>query len=726
VSDPSVEPVQLSNDLLELANANGLRTEFYAHDGELQRVSGETLVRALECLGVPASSHEQIAESVAQARDAEWRHFLPPTVVVREGVDSTVPVHVNDGSSVTVWVEIDGAESPAPPRAKRERRDLNQIDHYIEPRDIDGRRVGRATFSVPGDLPLGYHTLHAQSDGVEATATLIVTPRRLQLPAAIEAHQIWGLLAQLYSVRSRTSWGLGDLADLADIAWLAAHRGGADFVSINPIAAAEPIAPMEPSPYLPVSRRFVNPIYVRVEDIPEAAYLTADNRALVEDAAAKVKALDADPAPLDRDAVWAAKKAALEVVFKAPRRAAREATYEAFVAEQGPGLRNFATWCAITEHLGTDNWPADLELTSPDAPAVVALREQLFDRVEFYTWLQWVADEQKATAQRTAREAGMQVGIMHDLAVGVHPLGSDAWANAPYLAHGIEVGAPPDMYNQQGQNWSQPPWNPRALEEVGYRPYRDMLRTTLRHSGALRVDHILGLFRLWWIPQGFSAKEGTYVTYNHDALVGILCLEAQRAGAIVVGEDLGTFEAWVRDYLADRGILGTSVLWFEQDEHGPLAPENYRHLAMASVGTHDMPPMAGYLAGEHVDLREKLGLLTEPVAVVRAEAQAERERVVRALYQRGLVPEDPSERETIEALYRYLRLTPAALLGVQLVDAVGERRTQNQPGTSKEYDNWKIPLADGNGKPILLEDLFDSQRLLSLIAVLNTPMQAER
>jgi 4-alpha-glucanotransferase len=298
----------------------------------------------------------------------------------------------------------------------------------------------------------------------------------------------------------------------------------------------------------------------------------------------------------------------------------------------------------------------------------------------------------------------MRIGIMHDLAVGVHPLGADAWANAPYMAHGIEVGAPPDMYNQQGQNWSQPPWNPRALEETGYRPYREMLRTIFRWAGALRVDHILGLFRLWWIPQGMGADEGTYVTYNHDALIGILCLEAQRAGAIIVGEDLGTFESWVRDYLADRGILGTSVLWFEQDDHGPLAPENYRHLTMASVGTHDMPPMAGYLAGEHVDLREQLGLLTEPVAVVRAEAQ------------------EPTEREIIEALYRYLRLTPAALLGVQLVDAVGERRTQNQPGTSTEYDNWKIPLGDPNGKPILLEDLFDSQRLLSLIAVLNTPM----
>jgi 4-alpha-glucanotransferase len=278
------------------------------------------------------------------------------------------------------------------------------------------------------------------------------------------------------------------------------------------------------------------------------------------------------------------------------------------------------------------------------------------------------------------------------------------------------------MYNQHGQNWSQPPWNPRALAAAGYKPYREMLRTVLRGAGALRVDHILGLFRLWWIPEGHGAAEGTYVYYDHEALIGILALEAQRAGAIIVGEDLGTVEPWVRDYLAQRGLLGMSVEWFEIEDGRPKQPEHYRHLAMASVGTHDMPPTAGYLAGEHVDLRDSLGLLTESVEIVRARARAERDMFVTALRQRGLVGDDPSEREIVEAMHRYLRLTPSALLGVQLVDAVGERRSQNQPGTDQEYPNWKVPLADATGKPILLEDLFDSQRLLSLMAVLNTPL----
>jgi 4-alpha-glucanotransferase len=247
-----------------------------------------------------------------------------------------------------------------------------------------------------------------------------------------------------------------------------------------------------------------------------------------------------------------------------------------------------------------------------------------------------------------------------------------------------------------------------------------MLRTVLRHAGAIRIDHIIGLFRLWWIPGGARADAGTYVRYDHEALIGILCLEAQRAGAIVIGEDLGVFEPWVRDYLSDRGVLGTSVLWFERTGDGrPLPPEHYRRLALASVTTHDMPPSAGYLAGEHVDLRERLGVLTQPVETVRAEAKAERDAMVAFLTERGLLGPEASEREAVEALHKAILLTPAVLLGVSLADAVGERRSQNQPGTDQEYPNWKVPLGDSSGSVVLVEDLFDNARLRSLARVMN-------
>jgi len=710
-----------SDELLELASLNGVKTDYFGFDGNLHEVSAETLAQVLGALGVSAQDEAEIRSSLYASRDAEWRNFLPPTVVVRQGDETSIPVHVNDGASVNIWVELFAAETPPPPRAQRESRKMEQLNYYYEPREIDGRRIGRATFSIPSDLPLGYHVIHAESGGKTARSILVVAPRRLELPAAVEAHQVWGLMTQLYSMRSRSSWGLGDLADLADVAYVMARRGGADFVAVNPLGAAEPVGKMTPSPYLPSSRRFLNPIYIRVEDIPETAYLPAKDRAKLEEFAGPVRALNTTDQLIDRDAVWAAKKQALEIVFRGTRRAGRQAAFEQFLAEQGQGLMDFATWCAIYEHLDGEKFPP--EYADPRSPDVIAMREKLYDRVEFFTWLQWIADEQKATAQRVAKEAGMKIGIMHDLAVGVHPEGADAWANERYLAHQASVGAPPDMYNQQGQNWSQPPWNPRALERAGYLPYREMLRTVFRSAGAVRVDHILGLFRLWWIPADHSAADGAYVTYNHDALIGIMCLEAHRAGAILVGEDLGTFETWVRDYLADRGVLGTSVEWFELGDDGnPLPPERYRHLTMASVGTHDLPPTAGYLAGEHVDLRESLDLLIEPVEVVRAQAQEERDKFVRALRSRGLVGENPSEREIVEAMHKYLRLTPAALLGVQLVDAVGERRAQNQPGTDQEYPNWRVPLADASGKPILIEDLSDSQRLLSLIAALNTPL----
>ncbi|MET4226187.1 4-alpha-glucanotransferase [Oerskovia enterophila] len=708
--------------LVQLAAVHGVAPDFWGFDGERRPVSAQTLVAVLEALGVPASSPEKVAVSLEHSEDDTWRQMLPPTVVVRQGVGARFPVHVTDGAQVEVWVELEPPEAPgyrstAP--AVRERRDLPQVDDYVEPRTVDGRAVGRATFAVPEDLPLGWHEIHATSDGTQARATLVVTPQRLELPDPLRSGgRAWGLMTQLYSVRSRASWGVGDLADLADLAWLGAHRAGADFVLVNPLAAAEPRTPMTPSPYLPTSRRFVNPLYIRVEDVRETGYLTAADRSLVEWAFDPVRDLSSDPGPIDRDAAWEAKKAALEVVFAAPRSTARQAALDAFRAEQGKGLEDFATWCALADHFGDQDWPP--YALDPSSPGVAALREQLDDQVDFYCWLQWVADEQLEVAQRTAREAGMSIGVMHDLAVGVHPHGADAWAHRGVLAGGVTVGAPPDMYNQQGQNWSQPPWHPQALAKAGYAPYRDLLRTVLRHAGAIRVDHIIGLFRLWWIPGAARADAGAYVRYDHEALIGILCLEAQRAGAVVIGEDLGVFEPWVRDYLTERGILGTSVLWFEKGEGGhPLPPEAYRRLALATITTHDLPPTAGYLAGEHVDLRERLGLLTEPAYVVRREAREERDTMVALLVERGLVGEDPSERELVEALHVLVAQSPAVLLGVSLADAVGERRTQNQPGTDQEYPNWKVPLGDPSGNVVLLEDLFDNARLLSLAKVMR-------
>ncbi|HET9655866.1 MAG TPA: 4-alpha-glucanotransferase [Kineosporiaceae bacterium] len=714
VTPPAGEPdveTPLTHELVQLAHAYGVATEFWDWQGRHTVVSRRTVLAVLAALGVDASGPAAVAAALAEVRDRPWRQTLPDVVVVREGGTARVAVHVEHGTAVEVWVELE---------ADGDRRTLEQEDRWIDPRVVDGRLIGEASFLLPDDLPTGWHQLHATTSNGPATSPLVVTPQRLELPEAVQRRRAWGFMTQLYSVRSKDSWGLGDLADLAELADWSARRHGAGFVLVNPMHAAQPVPPMEPSPYLPTSRRFLNPIYLRVEDIREVAYLPATERAVIEWQADEVRALNSSPAELDRDTVWEAKKSALEAVFAAPRSAARQASFEAFCAREGQGLVDFATWCSLAERYGlpTRTWPA--HALDPRGPAVEELRRELAARVRFHMWLQWCLDEQAQRAQRAAVEAGMPIGVVHDLAVGVHPDGADAWALSGVLAQGVTVGAPPDAFNQQGQDWSQPPWRPDRLAELGYAPYRDMLRTVLRHSGALRVDHIIGLFRLWWVPAGVTADAGTYVRYDHEALVGILALEAQRAGAFVVGEDLGTVEPWARDYLRERGLLGTSILWFEKDGAGrPLRPEHWRELCLATVTTHDLPPTAGYLAAEHVHLRQKLGLLTRPLAEELAVDQADREAVLGQLRELGLLGPEAGERNQIEALHRFLTWTPARLIGVALADAVGDRRTMNQPGTCDEYPNWRLPLADGAGRPVLLEDLMQSLRVAALARTVN-------
>ncbi|SPT52710.1 4-alpha-glucanotransferase [Actinomyces bovis] len=713
MSQPNVSAQAPSESLIRLADLHGVSTEYWDYHGNLASPSRQTLEAVLGALGIAATTEEEIAASLTDADLAPWRQALPACIVTRRGKAETVRVHVPDGADVSVHVELEeGGE-----------RWLKQTDDWTRARVVDGVLTGRAAFDLPTDLPLGWHTLVAEirAKGAEpartVTAPLAITPDHLELPQAL-GERGWGVMAQLYSVRSRASWGIGDADDLTELAGFLGDEG-ADFLLINPLHAAEPAGPMTASPYLPVTRRFVNPIYIRPENILEVARLSGPRRSLVQWAQQEVRDRNLETTPIDRDEVWKAKREALEVIFSAGRSRARQRDFERFRAEQGDGLERFALWCALTEKYGDmATWPANLK----DASSAHVANEarSLADRIEFYAWMQWVIDEQLERAQQQALAAGMALGIMDDLAVGVHPRGADVWSMPDAFAAGIHVGAPPDMYNQLGQNWSQPPWSPKYLAESAFRPLREMVRTVLRHAGALRVDHVIGLFRLWWIPEGMGADQGAYVRYDHEAMVGVLLLEAHRAGAVVIGEDLGTVEPWAREYLTARGVLGTSVLWFEKQGDGwPLQPEAYRRLALSTVNTHDLPPTAGYLADEHVELRQRLGLLTDPVEQVRAEARVERDRMIARLREHGLLGEEPTEREIVEALHRYVVRTPSALIGVSLVDGVGERRTQNQPGTDKEYPNWRIPLADGSGEAVLVEDLPNSVRLGSLLAAVR-------
>ena len=695
-------------DLVRLASAYGIATEYWSFFGDRVHVPASTLRAVLAAMGVDASTDAAISAALVAEEERVWRDLLPASVVTRPGV-GVLWVHVDDGHDVALTVEFEHAGT----------RELTIPEQRPAARLVDGILRWRVEVPVPADLPLGWHTLRAEQRAFGAaeadrTASIpfVITPDRLADPPARRGRDRgWGLMAQLYSVRSRASWGLGDFADLGDLAAIAGRRG-ADFLLINPVHAAEVTSPIEPSPYRPATRRFLAPLYVRPEHIREVAALTPTERAVVEAARAPVASTDGDADRIDRDAVWAAKRLALDAIFTVPLSSSRRAELDAFAAREGQPLQDFALWCALEEHYAGRERPADLD--DIRSPLVAALRTKLADRVAFHVWLQWIADQQVADAQAAARAAGMAIGIMHDLAVGVHPQGSDAWSLRDMYATGMAVGAPPDMYNQQGQTWNQPPWLPRALAEAGYAPLRDMIRTLLRHAGALRIDHVIGLFRLWWIPEGLSPAAGTYVRYDHEAMIGVLLLEAHRAGAVLIGEDLGNVEPWVRDYLSARGVLATSVLWFEREGDGFRPPEQYRRSLLATVNTHDLPPTAGYLADEHVALRARLGLLTRPVEEELADADAERASMLALLRERGLIGDEPGEAEVIEALNVLITASPAQLIGVALVDAVGERRAQNQPGTDREYPNWQIPLAGPDGRAVLLDDLADNPRFDAL------------
>ena len=705
---------ELPPSLVDLAGRYGVATEYQDWTGKHVEVPASTLVAVLEALGVAAATEDERTAALADHDRTYWQRSLPPIVLGRSGRPAPFWVHVTHGDPVGLWIRLEDGGV---------RTGLRQLANDTEPYDLGGRWIGEATFELPGDLPLGYHRLHLQVGAYETSTPVVVSPASLEPPTGLGGGRTWGLATQLYSVTSQRSWGTGDLTDLTDLAVWSAAQYGAGFILVNPLHAAAPTAPMEPSPYLPTSRRFVNPLYLRVEAIPEFAY---GRRGRIRKAQAVAAARAANSTRIDRDAAWKTKRAALHSIFRVERSAGRELAFRAYCEREGRSLDDFAVWCAVAEQHGGDwhQWPEELQHPAGDAVAEFAAEHA--EAVDFHRWLQWQLDDQLTATQATARQAGMELGIMHDLAVGVDPNGADAWAMQDVLALGVTAGAPPDEFNQLGQDWSQPPWRPDQLVEQAYAPFRALVNAVLRHAGGVRIDHIIGLFRLWWIPKGASPTDGTYVRYDHEAMIGIVALEAHRAGAVVVGEDLGTVEPWVRDYLADRGLFGTSILWFELDRDGsggPLPAERWRKYCLSSVTTHDLPPTAGYLAGEHVRLREELGLLTRPAEQELAEDRAAQAAWLAELRRVGLLDDDPSADPDVEqivlALHRYLGRTPSRLLAMSLVDAVGDLKTQNQPGTTDEYPNWRVPLSGPDGRRMLLEDVFGDPRAAALAGAMH-------
>ncbi|MFE2725848.1 4-alpha-glucanotransferase [Kitasatospora sp. NPDC059327] len=682
-------------ELVALAQAYGVDTRDNPGGGAVP-VGARTLVAVLAALGVAAGTPEEARQALERHRAEQRARLLPPCVVVRAGRRTALDVPAD----ARLTVELEGGGLWELPRGH---------SHWL-----------------PADLPLGRHRLRAESDGTRQDAHLIVAPERLPgLPG-----RGWGFLAQLYSVLSDRSWGMGDLGDLTELTQWAGGLG-ADFAQINPLHTALPTVPSDPSPYRPSSRRFADPVHLRVEAVPAYGYLTGEQRAEAEELGRRAARLRAEvlghDGLIDRDAVWALKRRVLELLHEVPLGAGGRAAYAAYRRGEGEWLERYALWNALAEAHGADwhSWPKGLR--HPDSPHVALAAEELADRVEFHRWLAWQVDRQLAGAQQAARTAGMAVGLIHDLAVGVHPDGADAWALQDVLGGGISVGAPPDAFNAHGQDWGLPPWRPDALAASGYAPFAELLRSAARHAGAIRIDHVMGLFRLWWVPAGHAPTEGAYVRYDAEAMLGVLALEAHRAGTAVIGEDLGTVEPGVREELAARGVLGTSVLWFERDWQAGgeiLAPERWRPGSLATLTTHDLPSTAARLSGEHVELRHRLGLLARSLDEEQAQAAAELADWRAELTRLGLLAED--EPLSAQALYRFLLATPAELVGIWLPDLVGDPRPQNLPGTWDQYPNWRLPVADGSGRPVTLDELAATPAAQALAGLLRAAGPAAR
>ncbi|WP_083372477.1 4-alpha-glucanotransferase [Paraoerskovia marina] len=674
--------------LERLAAAHGVATTVPGADGELVDVSEGTLIAVLGALGVPATTADQIAFSLAEAEAEPWRSMLPPCTVVRSSVGAQVPVHVTDGDEVEVHVELEGDEGVV---------ELEQSDVWVEPRQVGSRRVGRATFTVPDGLPLGYHVAVARSGGVEVEAPLIVVPDRLDVPP--DDVIVRALAVAVASLRSQSSWGVGDLGDLVDVAWTAARNDGADVVLVDPLQQANPQVPGSL-----LTNRWVDPVYLRVEDIRETGYLSSADRSLVEWSAEEARDAGADAGPVDLDAVRTAKRAALDVVHQVPRSPARQARYEEFVESGGQALENFATWSALVDHHGGLDLPQ--AVMSSRSPGVHAARARLADRVELHRWIQWVADEQRADTHRRAQEAGALLGVGQTVVAGSALDGPDAWASSTLVARGAAVGSAPGAEDAAGSVRHEIAWNPRELARAGFAPFRDAVRAAARHASMIVVDDAGALFRSWWVPGGARASAGTYVAQDSEALTGILALEAHRAGVYVVVDDSRLADATEQQGLADRGFVGLDDL-----RRPPF--RGVRPGVVARVTSRLDAPLAAWLAGEDIDLQDSLGILDDADSARRVR-RSERDQVLARALRAGTTSPDAAEREQVEGLYAWATRSGAAMVVVRLADAVGDRRVPAVRAAGSDYPSGRLPLVDANGALVRVEDLPQSARLRAL------------
>lgn len=709
-----------------LAIRCGIQPEYKSALGEITEASAETRRALLHAMGIAADTDAAAARSLAELDRAEGERALPPVCVLHQTkpphrISTTRPpadvvnwtIALEDGTTRTGQADWDSLA------------ELEPASDRVGPSG-DGETPERRALPLPTDLPCGYHELTTD----HGRAHLIVTPGKCWLPEAIEqGDRLWGVSAQLYLLRSKEDWGIGDYSDLARLAQILIPRG-ASLIGLNPLHAMFLDEPEHASPYSPASRLLLNVLNIDVGQVAQmmgsalvdGAKLDPGFQAELE----RLRALD----QLAYTDVARVKLPLLEKLYdewREPRHASKRLVFDAFRRDQGPWLERHILFLALRDHFTRQqpstpcwrDWPP--EFHDPASPSVARFAADHASLVTFHAWLQYLADWQLEAAADAA--SPMRIGLYRDLAVGADRCGAETWANQSAVVASAQVGAPPDIYNRSGQDWGLPPFNPRTLREEGYRSFIELIRANMRHAGGLRIDHVMGLQQLYWVPTGSSPKDGAYVRYPLEDLVGILSLESTRHRCLVVGEDLGTVPDGFRDAMSDANILSYRVLYFEKSNDGFAPPASYPKLALAVSSSHDLPTLRAWWEASDLALKEQLDLFPESSLATKAKEERARDRLELSTALRGekLVQGNVEPNELFAAAHEFLARTRAALTVVQLDDICDEVLPVNVPCTSEEeHPNWR------RRSSMTLEELSTAPRLEAIQTIMQNAHRSGR